>query len=85
MSDIIYYKLLGQVEKKKQKFLFRISMKRRTGGRFFFVVIFDFFYYFQCFLCKLLPFPRDKLEFLGQILINKMKRQMLIKHKFELL
>ena len=55
MSDIIYYKLLGQVERKKQKFLFRISMKRRTGGRVF--VIFDFFIISNAFVANYYPSP----------------------------
>ena len=64
--------LRAKAKLKKQIFLVRISIQKRVGGRIFFFVISDFFLLFpiECFLYTLLPFPRDKLEYLGQILIK---------------
>ena len=62
MSDIIYYKLLGQVERKKQKFLFRISMKRRTGGRF---LLFSIFLLFPMLSLQIITLPQGQVGVLG--------------------
>ena len=65
--------LRAKAKLKKQIFLVRISKQKRAGGRiFFFVISIQTFLLFpiECFLYTLLPFPRDKLEYLGQILIK---------------
>ena len=64
--------LRAKAKLKKQIFLVWISIQKRAGGRIFFFCYFRLFLLFpiECFLYTLLPFPRDKLEYLGQILIK---------------
>ena len=62
--------LIRPSKKKKQMFLVRISFKKRAGGGFFFVTCYFLLFPIGSFLYTLLPSPKDKLEFLGQILIK---------------
>ena len=63
--------LRAKAKLKKQIFLVRISIQKRAGGRIFFLLFQTFLLFpIECFLYTLLPFPRDKLEYLGQILIK---------------
>ena len=65
-------------EKKKQNVSLPDFFKKESGGPFFVCfIIADWML-----LYKLLPFPRTKLKFFGQILINDISD--LIKHKFGL-
>ena len=65
IDEVISY-VLGQV-KKNYMFLVRISIKKKAGGRFFCYLLFPIEYFFY----TLLPSPRDTLELLGQILIQR--------------
>ena len=62
-------------------FLDRISVKKESGRVFFFVICYFLLHAYFPFLYTLLPFAWDTLQLLGQN-INKMKHQILIKHKF---
>ena len=53
--------------KKKNTVLVRISLKERAGGRFFGYLLFPI----ACFFLHIITFPRDTLELLSQILIQR--------------
>ena len=67
ISDITYHKLQGQVEIKKK--VSRSNFYEKESGWEIFLLFSTFLLFpIECFVYTLLPFPRDKLEFLGQIL-----------------
>ena len=74
----LVFKGLLRPKQKKQNVSLPDFFKKESGGPFFVCfIIADWML-----LYKLLPFPRAKLKFFGQILINDISD--LIKHKFGL-
>ena len=65
IDEVISY-VLGQV-RKKNTVLVRISLKERAGGRFFGYLLFPI----ACFFLHIITFPRDTLELISQILIQR--------------